>query len=139
VSAASGWRTDFAIENVLDNRRWRDRVLELCQLIGYILPETDWDEAGKPGSYYASHAEKKLVAYYIDEHVPLPSISSEGASIYQPAERSQTDLPPLATLCPRVPTVRAGIQVSSPVCEDCESFMAHIKDVFGVSFTVEHF
>ncbi|KAI9162740.1 Cytochrome P450 monooxygenase CLM2 [Paramyrothecium foliicola] len=72
VSAASGWRTDFSVEHVLKNRLWRDHVLELCQLIRHTLPQYRWDEAGLSGSYSASHAEKKLIAYYVNEHVVLP-------------------------------------------------------------------
>ena len=140
VSAASGWRTDFAVEHVLDNRLWRDRVLELCQLIGYALPEHARDEPRWPGSYRASHAEKKLVAYYIYQHVILPNVLLEGVAVDQLGDWMQQDLrlQHLAALCPRVPTVRAGIRVSRAICSDCELFILRIRAVLGVSFTVEH-
>jgi hypothetical protein len=137
VSAASGWGTDFAVEHILDNRLWRDRVLELCQLIGYVLPEDYRDEPRRPGSFNASHAEKKLVAYYIDQHVMLPSVFFD---VDQPGEWMQQDLrvQHLATLCPKIPTVRASIRVSRATCSDCRLFISHIKTVLGVPFTVEH-
>lgn len=140
VSAASGWRTDFAVEHVLDNRLWRDRVLELCQLIGYALPEDHRDEPRRPGSFNASHAEKKLVAYYINQHVILPSVLFGGVAVDQPGEWMQQDLKlqHLATLSPRIPIVRASIRVSRAICSDCELFISHIRTVLGVSFTVEH-
>ncbi|PWI64739.1 hypothetical protein PCL_08604 [Purpureocillium lilacinum] len=140
VSAASGWRTDFAIEHVLDNLLWRDRVLELCQLIGYALPEHDLDQRGWPGSYFASHAEKKLVAFYISQHVILPSALLEAVAISQRSEWMQRDitLQHLEFLGPETPTVPAKIQVSRPVCPDCKLFISHVKEVLGASFEVEH-
>ncbi|KAH7016164.1 uncharacterized protein B0I36DRAFT_336943 [Microdochium trichocladiopsis] len=140
VSAASGWRTDFAVEHVLDNRVWRDNVLELCQLIGYTLPEDARDELRRPGTYNASHAEKKLVAYYINQHVILPSVFFGGVAVDQLGEWMQQDLKlqHLAALCPRIPTVWATIRVSRAICSDCELFISHIRAVLGVPFTVEH-
>ncbi|KAL1903522.1 hypothetical protein Sste5346_000150 [Sporothrix stenoceras] len=120
VSAASGWRTDFAVEHILDNRLWRDHVFELCQLIGYALPEDDYDEPRWPGSFNASHAEKKLMAYYINQHVILPSALFGAGAGDQPEKWVQQDLrlQHLATLCPRVPTVQASIRVSRAICSD---------------------
>jgi hypothetical protein len=140
VSAASGWRTDFAVDHILDNRLWRDHVLELCQLIGYALPEHKLDERRRPGSYHASHAEKKLVAYYINQHVILPSVLFRGIAIDQLGEWTRQDfrLQHLATLCPRISTVRASIRVSRAICSDCQLFISHIRTVLGVPFTVEY-
>lgn len=140
VSAASGWRTDFATEHVLNNRLWRDRALELCQLIGYALPKDDKDEPRWPGSFYASHAEKKLVAYYIFQHVILPSVFLEDVAVDQRGEWMQQDLrlQHLAALCPRIPTVSTGIQVSRDICSDCQLFISRIRIVFGISFAVEY-
>ena len=119
----------FAVEHVLDNRLWRDHVLELCQLIGYALPENYWDDPGRPGSYNASHAEK-LVAYYIDQHVILPK-AYFGAD--QLGEWIQQDLrlQHLTTLCPTIPTVRASIRVSRAVCNDCKLFVSHIRTILS--------
>lgn len=140
ISAASGWRTDFAVEHVLDNRLWRDHVFELCQLIGHALPEHGHDEPRRPGSFNASHAEKKLIAYYISQHVILPSVLFGAGAVDQPEKWVQQDLrlQHLATLCPRVPTVQASIRVSRAICSDCKLFISHIRTVLGVSFTVEH-
>jgi len=141
VSAASGWRTDFATHHILDNRLWRDRVLELCQLIGYDFPKVDgWDEWDLPGSYCASHAEKKLVAYYISQHVILPGklFRDLDADELKDWLRHDLELEDLAALCPEMPLVPARIHVSRAICDDCESFIAHVEAVLGVSFTVEH-
>ncbi|KAI1817705.1 hypothetical protein GGS20DRAFT_599287 [Poronia punctata] len=47
------------------------RVFYIASTIGHELESSCWD-AGTPGKYYACHAEKKLVAYFIDRHVFLP-------------------------------------------------------------------
>ncbi len=131
--------TDFAVEHVLDNRLWRDSVLTLCQLIGYTLPDHARDEPGQPGSYMASHAEKKLVAYYISQHVILPGILFKGFAVDQLGEWIQDlRLQDLVALCPRIPTVQAVIRVSRATCSDCELFISHITAVLGVSFTLEY-
>lgn len=104
------------------------------------MPEHDCDEPRRPGSYHASHAEKKLVGYYISQHVILPSALFGGIAIDQLGEWMQQDfrLQHLATLCPRNPTVRASIRVSRAICSDCELFISHIRSVLGVPFAVEH-
>lgn len=139
MSASSGWRTDFAVEHILHNRLWRDRVVELCQLIGYSLPNHHHDEAGLPGSYQASHAEKKLVAYYIDQHVVLPSKLFEDIVVEQAPEwiQQEFEMRNLEDLCPKVPTVLRSIQVSRSICDECQRFLAHVRAVLGLSFTVE--
>ncbi|KAG7287653.1 hypothetical protein NEMBOFW57_007166 [Staphylotrichum longicolle] len=70
VSAASGWRTDFAVELVLDNRLWRDHVLEFCQLIGYALSEDD----------------------YINQDVILSSVLFGAGAVDQPGDWIHQDL-----------------------------------------------
>jgi hypothetical protein len=140
ISAASGWRADFAVEHLLDIRLWRDHVLELCQLIRYSLPSDARDESTLLGSYMASHAEKKLIAYYISEHLILPSDLLKGAAVRGSREWMQQDLAlqHLVPLAPRIPCVQARIRVSRATCSDCERFISHIKGVFGLSFIVEH-
>ena len=49
---------------------WFKRVLELCQV--HALSQDNPDNSGIPGSSIASHVEKKLSGYHIDEHLILP-------------------------------------------------------------------
>jgi hypothetical protein len=140
ISAASGWRTDFAVQDALENRLWRDNVLELCHLMGYNLPPHDRDEPGRPGSYSASHAEKKLIAYYIRGHMILlanllEGLTTQGSGTWMREELESQHLAPLA---PRIPRVQADIRASRAICSDCESFVSHINGVLGIHFTVEY-
>lgn len=72
IWAASGWRTDFSYGKIIPNDLWTNRARELCLVLGYELMQDARDGAEPPGSFYASHAEKKLIAYFIDKHVILP-------------------------------------------------------------------
>ncbi|CAK7201643.1 hypothetical protein SEUCBS139899_004352 [Sporothrix eucalyptigena] len=139
VSAASGWRTDFA-EHILDNSLWLDNVLALCQLVEYDLPRDGYDRFKQPGSFFASHAEKKLIAYYLSQHVILPAKLLTAGAADQPDTWVQQELKlqHLAAVCPEVPSVQAKLCVSRAVCDDCKSFISHIKNALGIHFTVEH-
>ena len=79
----------------------------------------------------------KLVAYFIDQHLILPSVFF---GVDQPGEWTQRDLrlQNLTTVCPAIPTVQANVRVSRAICIDCELFISHIRTVLGILFTVEH-
>ncbi|KAK3904868.1 hypothetical protein C8A05DRAFT_42115 [Staphylotrichum tortipilum] len=139
VSAASGWGTGWAVRQILPNRLWRDRVLGLCRLIGYTLQKDGRDERGLPGSFHSSHAEKKLMAYYISEHVILRRELFNGLADSEIGDWwKDLELQGLTELCPKIPTVKARIQVSRGICDECQRFISRIKTVFGVSFEVTH-
>ncbi|KAG9254521.1 ankyrin repeat protein [Emericellopsis atlantica] len=139
VSAASGWRTDFSSDYILNNSFWRDRVLELCKLIRFDLPGDDRDESGWPGSYNASHAEKKLVAYYINQHVILPRHLFESAPDQKLGQWTlDLNIQDLAALRREMPQVPAAVQASRPMCANCKLFISRVEDMLGISFTVTH-
>jgi hypothetical protein len=137
VSAASSWNTEIAVGKIIHNRKWLEMVLELCKMIEYHLPPCkSWGRDPPPdGSWYACHAEKKLVAYYIHEHMVLPSTLCENIS----GDWAQQDfeLRNLAAQAPSPPAVPAVIRVSKAPCKDCVSFLAKVKDVLSISFIVE--
>ncbi|KAF2179808.1 hypothetical protein K469DRAFT_797690 [Zopfia rhizophila CBS 207.26] len=47
---------------------WTGEVLRAVGMIGYDFPRNERDQ-GVPGRYFASHAEKQLMAYLISKHV----------------------------------------------------------------------
>lgn len=74
ISATSGWGADALPENYKTGPHWIDQVYYIAFTIGHKFqdaPYPHWDQ-GKPGQYFASHAEKKLIAYFIDRHVFMP-------------------------------------------------------------------
>jgi hypothetical protein len=71
----SGWSHD-PIESIrVNNRQWTDEVRYISELIDHELPsdrlDINWD-----GQYYACHAEKQLIAYFVDRHVFIPRDSA---------------------------------------------------------------
>ncbi|KKP05347.1 ankyrin repeat protein [Trichoderma harzianum] len=71
ISATSGWGVNSLPPNVRDMPSWTEQVYYIASIIGHRFEETSWDQ-GKPGQYCACHAEKKLIAYFLDKHVFLP-------------------------------------------------------------------
>ncbi|GAO16253.1 uncharacterized protein UV8b_08232 [Ustilaginoidea virens] len=140
-----GQRPDFSEAHILDSLLWRDRVLELCRLIEHDLPEDNKDAPARPGSYYASHAEKQLVAYYIDQHVILPSdLFSKDLAVgelmeeWTPWANRHCQRQELKKVCPRIPTIQAVIQVNNTMCKDCEVFKSKVEDQLGIRFEVKY-
>ncbi|KAL9101739.1 MAG: hypothetical protein Q9163_003037 [Psora crenata] len=74
ISATSGWGTDALPLNYKTRPNWIEQVYYIASAIDYEFqdaPNPSLDQ-GKPGQYFASHAEKKLIAYFIDRHVFMP-------------------------------------------------------------------
>lgn len=74
VSATSGWGRDALPVNRAMERNWVEQVDYIACIVGHTFqpaPSPEFDH-GTPGKYYASHAEKKLIAYFLDKHVFLP-------------------------------------------------------------------
>lgn len=85
----SGWGHSALPRDVVGSPQWTDQVLHLAHLLGHHLA-TDWlNDSDKPGRFNACHAEKKLIACFIDRHVFLPS--DKVPSMSKPPERRRPD------------------------------------------------
>ncbi|PKY03013.1 hypothetical protein P168DRAFT_311558 [Aspergillus campestris IBT 28561] len=71
VGAMSGWSHQSAESLRVDGRQWTDDVFHISEVVGHRLSSHDYDQ-GTDGQYNASHAEKQLIAYFIDRHAFLP-------------------------------------------------------------------
>ena len=73
VAAMSGWayREDPGVNIQIAGRSWTAEVRRLCEIIGYDLVPDNYDQ-GKPGRYYACHAEKQLITFFVSKHLFLP-------------------------------------------------------------------
>ncbi|KAF2189115.1 hypothetical protein K469DRAFT_564403 [Zopfia rhizophila CBS 207.26] len=73
VAAMSGWAhvEDHAINIQVAGRDWTPEVRRLCETVEYILAPDGYDQ-GEPGSYHACHAEKQLIAFFVNKHLFLP-------------------------------------------------------------------
>ena len=68
ATSSMSWSNNYRpLPQMLDNGLWTDKVRNLYDITGFSLTT---DDRGRvfPGSFYACHAEKQLVAHYIDQH-----------------------------------------------------------------------
>ncbi|QMW46793.1 hypothetical protein G4B11_010248 [Aspergillus flavus] len=71
IGAMSGWAHGSVQSLRVDGRQWTDDVFYISNVAGHALASHSCDQ-GKDGRYNACHAEKQLIAYFIDRHVFLP-------------------------------------------------------------------
>ncbi|GAW20355.1 hypothetical protein ANO14919_098600 [Xylariales sp. No.14919] len=167
IAAMSGWahHTDDRENVLISGRDWTSEVLRLCKIAGYGL-ELDWrDIKDEPGSYHACHAEKQLVAYFINKHYFLKSelrappdpddllgkelgilskLSLKDASNESSNTRADARGRALWELHRHVPpfgletaTIKtATIMVPKGICRDCKLFVDHINLRTGLNINV---
>ncbi|QKX62544.1 uncharacterized protein TRUGW13939_09705 [Talaromyces rugulosus] len=72
IAAMSGWSHSEWPSTRVSGRDWTGRVLELAAIVGHNLSADSINDQGIPGKFQSSHAEKQLIAYFLDRHVFLP-------------------------------------------------------------------
>lgn len=157
VAAMSGWAhhnlPDVNIQ--IAGKTWTDEVFRLARAIGYSLPPRHRDQ-GEPGQFYACHAEKQLVAYFVHKHLFLPeevivepdlfadtfnNLSLEGS---RPGGHTREEgeherkLLDLKRVEPPQTMKKAIIMVCRGVCPDCARFVEMTNEALGLDITVFH-
>ncbi|XPS81811.1 hypothetical protein M3J09_013736 [Ascochyta lentis] len=82
IAATSGWAMEVLPLNIAYRPSWITHVFTLASTAGHELPATRYDH-GEPGKYYASHSEKKLIAYFIEKQVFTPQDRSYDEDLQQ--------------------------------------------------------
>lgn len=72
IAAMSGWGHSDCLSARVSGRDWTGKVLELAAIVSHNLAANSKKDQGIPGQFQASHAEKQLIAYFLDRHVFLP-------------------------------------------------------------------
>lgn len=75
IIAMSGWSHGQWDLIRVSGREWTDEVYRIVAMVDHQLALHDCDQ-GAPGKFYACHAEKQLIACFIDRHVFLLQDSS---------------------------------------------------------------
>jgi hypothetical protein len=142
IDCADAWADEGVPGRVLSNYVWINKVLELCGLMGYQLPKINIDDERKPGSFYACHAEKQLIAYYLSRHVFLPNeigwCHPIDEATWDTVDSGKKPLQLLSEVQPPLPPEGATILVSEEICSDCEEFAAWAVGVFSVRLNMLH-
>lgn len=72
IAAMSGWSHNELPSIEVSGKDWTDEVIRIAAQVGHVLAPDPRQDQGVPGRFHASHAEKQLIAYFIDRHVFLP-------------------------------------------------------------------
>lgn len=91
VGAMSGWSHGSVQSLRVDGRQWTDDVFYISKVAGHLLPSHTYDW-GKDGQYNACHAEKQLIAYFIDRHVLLPRDGHPDSELKENIEQVEDEL-----------------------------------------------
>jgi hypothetical protein len=68
VAAISGWGHGETKVTV-SGKEWTAEGMRISSTVGHQLQMEERRDQGKEGQYFASHAEKQLIAYFISKHV----------------------------------------------------------------------
>lgn len=129
-------------------------VVKIASLVGHQLtlePNQDRDE---PSRFSASHAEKQLIAYFVDKHLFLPDDVIDNELFDQLLRDDQFDygvsdnegdageaqkiaLTELKRVQPPVCLKRATIVTSAAACPECEDFCRRVNLQFGIELSLK--
>ncbi|GFP52323.1 delta-latroinsectotoxin-Lt1a [Trichoderma asperellum] len=148
VAAMSGWSheptSDLNVQ--IAGKKWINEVFYLCQIIGHELPELKECDWGKPGQFYACHAEKQLIAYLVSKHVFLPrdiededegfGLANLSLSEFQGDQSPRQRVRELKNIEPLQRLKDATILVTRTVCDDCRVFAERVNKTLGLNIQV---
>lgn len=117
IAAMSGTNHYRPHPQTLDNRSWTYKVRNLCVAMGFVL-RPDHRDRLFAGSFHACHAEKQLVAYYVDRH------------FFWGTELRNLDVVALEGMKPLGRPRKACIVVNRETCDDCSAFIRCVHENF---------
>ena len=119
IAAMSGW-SHGETKVTISGREWTDEIRRISRIVGHELPIDQHRDQGVKGHFFASHAEKQLIAYFISKHV---LIECEEQELLQRAK-------------PPILLKQATITVSCPPCDDCSEFIKAVNTIFRLMILV---
>ncbi|KAF3768505.1 hypothetical protein M406DRAFT_250626 [Cryphonectria parasitica EP155] len=152
AAAMSGWAHEEDSDVQVGGREWTMEVRQLCDFIGYPLTPHQRDQ-GESGRYHACHAEKQLVAFFVNKHLFLSKEVEKDVDIarlrlHEPSDeeyeqqeierRHREKLSSLREVEPPVTINKGKILVCRPICEDCRSFLKHVNSTLHLELTIFH-
>ncbi|KAI1653337.1 hypothetical protein F4813DRAFT_259106 [Daldinia decipiens] len=144
IAAMSGWTHGQNEDIHVPGQDWT-KVLRLCKQVKFNPEPDERRDQGEPGRFNACHAEKQLIAYFVHRHrfleceLPIPE-RPEVESLFSELtlEEHKTKLVDLWKISPSNPLKEAKILVSSPLCDDCRSFVKKVNNVLGLDLKLYH-
>lgn len=125
MAAMSGWgHSEWETDNLqVAGNSWTSQVHSLCRRIGFKL-EDDSRDHGVPGQYNACHAEKQLIAYFVDQHM------------FDKTQDNTKEMIDLELIKPPVSIRSAEIMVSRDICNDCKRFIGRVNKALNLDISV---
>ncbi|RLN57735.1 hypothetical protein BBJ28_00019699 [Nothophytophthora sp. Chile5] len=155
VIHASSREIDGVTETVVNCQSLWQSVTKIASIIGHPLPVSSQDH-DEPGQCSANHAEKQLIAYFIDKHQFLPGdVMSENEQNdlrwrgeYGYGESDDEDdedgedkarrvLTQLKRVEPPVCLKRATVLSTTAACLDCETFCRRVNAYFSLDLFIQ--
>ncbi|OJD24352.1 hypothetical protein ACJ73_04287 [Blastomyces percursus] len=124
----SGWGHEQPETFIITGKRWTKQVFAISSAVQHALKPNEYDQ-GLPGQFNASHAEKQLIAYFIEKHVFL-------GDEREPNSNWDRSLYSLFESRPPVALTKATILVNRAPCDDCRAFIQRIKLVLNIEFQI---
>ncbi|KAJ5165925.1 hypothetical protein N7492_006221 [Penicillium capsulatum] len=101
----SGWAHSEWLPIRVSGRNWTEKVLKLASIVGHELAVDAEKDRGVIGQFQASHAEKQLIAYFIDRHDFLPEDKALDPRFDIEIEKEELGISKLARQYPDIPQV----------------------------------
>jgi len=151
IFAVSGYKGGKfgGIDGCLNREVWTKQVFTFCTILGHDLV-CDAGKDGNPlGNYYACHAEKQLMAYFLWKHTTLQEQPNEdemdededvGDSNNGTRWIRYEDIKELGCCSPMEISARPTIYIHNElytVCLDCQSFQELVRTKTGINFEIK--
>lgn len=128
VVAISGWSSKTpTAKNLLERHRWLEPVKEVARHIGHSFSPPYYDPEDTSGHYHACHAEKQLIAFWLQRQAERPPTGQQAIG-----RRHSLLRRPLGD-------VRLRIFVKHPTgpCEDCVRFLDEVARGLDRTLVIE--
>lgn len=119
IAAMSGW-SHGETKITISGENWTDEVRRIAWIVGHELPIDQRRDQGVQGHFFASHAEKQLVPYFISKHVLT---ECEEQELLQRAK-------------PPTLLKQATILVSRPPCDDCSKYIEAVNTNLSLMISI---
>ncbi|OQD78794.1 hypothetical protein PENANT_c080G08542 [Penicillium antarcticum] len=105
IAAMSGWGHSQWPSTRVSGKDWTERVLKLAAIVGHTLAVDASRDHGIRGQHYASHAEKQLIAYFLDRHVFLDEDKTLDSRFKKEIAEEKLKISELASIHPSIPQI----------------------------------
>lgn len=103
IAAMSGWGHSERASTTVSGKDWTKRVFEIAAIVGHTLSADSQKDKGAQGKFQASHAEKQLIAYFLDRHVFLPEDRIPNPRFDDEIARLESEIEEMAFHHPSIP------------------------------------